>query len=420
MAGFFIVLGDIKDDNGRIITPAKDVLTELCHWGMYSTNLPVREGTQKWSKPKVSTFTDYFSMRENDFVFFFSDRKIYGAGRLVNVGDDCKYWSFEGANRPQTYSAEQIAASRLTESITPGNRCICFFEPVEYFSHAIDMDEALTAFPDSFKSLRTIQGRTFIKLGDEEAMALFAVLHRRNVACANDTVIDWNPPIFERNIHTEVCEKVTNSPGIYKFSIESLLENYPRWEGSGIKEEMAIEAAVVNALSSGLEPFDRMSYVTHQVSASPAKPVEYMEWMDIFGYSISDDLSGGNIPIQFGINKYYVMEIKREFLHLQPPRRGRETKSIQKTKAIANQLMKYVDWIAKNYASGNYPMVKGVLIANGFDNQFIEYCQSVCIRNYNIGYRNSTPAVWQNFELIRYSFDGRNISFERIFPRETP
>ena len=51
------------------------------------------------------------------------------------------------------------------------------------------------------------------------------------------------------------------------------------------------------------------------------------------------------------------MEIKRDAITLPVPKRGKETAQMRASKAIANQLMKYVDWIAKNYASGNYPMV---------------------------------------------------------------
>ena len=55
MAGFFIVLGDKKDDNGRVIESAMSILDELCTYGYYSTNLHINNGTQIWAKTKVST-----------------------------------------------------------------------------------------------------------------------------------------------------------------------------------------------------------------------------------------------------------------------------------------------------------------------------------------------------------------------------
>lgn len=417
MAGYFVVLGDIKDENQDIIKSARDILSELCQHGIYSTNLFVKEGARKWSKPKVATFADYFGMKKDDYIFFFSERKIYGVGKLVNIGEDCKYWSYKGANLPRTYTEEEIKDNRLSNYIKPENRCLCFFEPVLFYPHAIDMDEALMAYPDSFKSLRVIQGRTFIKLDDEESMALFSVLNRRNASAREDDY-DWNPPKFDKTMHDMAKIKLEADPGVYRFSIESLLLNYQPWNGSGIQEEMAVEAAVVDYLTKNNDGsiFDELSYVTHQVSASPAKPVEYMEWMDVFGYSVSSYLIEQAVPIRFAVDKYYVIEIKRGYLSLPTSRSGKETKQIRKNKAVANQLMKYVDWVAKNYASGNYPMVKGILVANGFDENFIEYCKKMCVRNYNNGYRDAMPAVWDSFELISYSFDGKHISFKKSSP----
>lgn len=418
MAGYFVVLGDIKNDKGKILKSAKEILYDLCRYGTYSTNLFVNDEVKKWSKQKVATFADYFGMKEDDYIFFFYGRKIYGVGRLVNIGEDCKYWGFKGANQPTSYLQSQINPTKLISKIKPENRCVCFFEPLVFYPKAVDMDEALTSYPSSFKSLRVIQGRTFIKLDDEEAAALLSVLNRRNVSTDKNEPDDWSPPVFDDSMH-KMAEKVLNkSADYYKFNIESLLKNYQPWENNGIQEEMAVEAAVVESLTLNKDTsvFDKMEYVTHQVSASPAKPVEYMEWMDVFGYSVSSYLIKQGIPIQFAIDKYYVIEIKRGILELPVPKRGKETKYIKENKAVANQLMKYVDWVVKNYASGNYPMVKGILVANDFDDNFINYCKEMCVRNYNDGYRDSTPAVWKNFELIKYTFDGTKISFEKVFP----
>ena len=410
MAGFFIVLGDIKED-GKKIKDAKDVLVDLCKKGLYSTNQYIQNDLLTWSKNKVSTFADYFSMQEDDYVFFFAKRKIYGVGRLVNVGVDCKYWAFEGANIPKVYSEEEIVESKLADGITPDNRCVCFFEPIEYYPHAIDMDDALTAFPESFRSLRVIQDRTFIKLDEEEARALFSVLHKRNAEYDGVDRVDWTPPLFDESTHSFAKERIVEAPEKYSFTIESLLKTFPLCDNHAIGLEMAVEAAVVNSLTKGLDSdvFDRMYYVTHQVSASPAKPVEYMEWMDVFSYSTFDYLLDNGFPVQLSVDKYYVIEIKKDPVVLPKPQYGKDVK------AAANQLMKYVDWVAKYYARGNYPMVKGILISNKFDQSFFDYCKKVCVRNYNDGYRDSKPEVWRDFELIEYSFDGGNISFKKVY-----
>lgn len=418
MAGFFIVLADEKDrESNRVLKSAKQILYDLCKYGYYSTNLPLNNGVQKWSKPKTATFADYFSMREGDYIFFFFDRKIYGVGKLTNLSElnDCKFWTYKDANFPAT----SVVSLPLFEEIKLENRCVCFFEPITFFSHAIDMDEALTTYPKSFKSLRVIQGRSFIKMDDEEAQALYAVLEKSNSVLINSAA-DWNPPEFDNSKQQLAKSKIDFNPSIYDFSIGALLTNFPQYlvdnNRDGIQEEMAIEAALIDILNrGGSEIFGKLDYVSHQVSASPAKPVEYMEWMDVFGYKTSQSLVSMSIPTMFAISDYYVFEIKRGSLKLEH-RGSRETNQIKERKTVANQLMKYVDWIANNYASGKYLMVNGVIIAKEFDREFINYCKEKCIRNYNSGYRNSVPSTWDKIKLIKYSFDGNSISFELVYP----
>lgn len=424
MAGFFIVLADetikVKDEKTgkektKVIRSAKEILIDLCKNGYYSTILPTNVNVKKWSKPKTATFADYYSMREGDYIFFFFNRKIYGVGKLINLDSlhDCKFWAYKDANKPTT----STVSSALFEGIKLENRCLCFFEPVNYFPHAIDMDEALTTYPNAFKSIRVIQGRSFIKMDEEESQALYAVLEKAN-KILEDSPADWAPPIFDVSKQQLANQKISTNPNDYIFSIESLLTTFPQYNiensNNGIQEEMAIEAALIDYLNQGKsEELGRFDYVAHQVSASPAKPVEYMEWMDVFGYKASQSLLERSIPIMFAIDQYFVFEIKRDCLKL-GHQGTRETKLIQERKSVANQLMKYVDWIANNYANGKYSMVNGVIVAKDFDNQFINYCKEKCIRNYNSGYRNSAPATWDKIKLIKYSFDGKAISFNLV------
>ncbi len=413
MAGFFIVLGDIKDENGKVIKYAMDTLNELCTYGYYSTNMHMNSGTKTWAKTKVSTFADYYSMRTGDYIFFFFNRKIYGVGELTNIGNtnDCKFWAYENANIPTTHTI----SSPIIDDISLENRCICFFKPIQYFSFAIDMDEALTTYPDAFKSLRVIQGRSFIKMDDEESQALFATISKSNSARSSQ-VQDWIPPRFNDTKHILAGNRIAQKPKCYNFSIELLLQNFRIRNSDEIGEEMAIEAALVDCLNNGSSStFDKLTYVSHQVAASPSKPVQYMEWMDVFGYTTSPTLTAKSIPISFAIEQYYVIEIKTYSLCINY-KRSKEPNWVKGNKAVANQLMKYVDWIVKEYASGKYPMVKGIIVASYFDDEFIDYCKEMCVRNYNSGYRDSTPSVWNNIELIKYSFDGNMISFDKVYP----
>ena len=43
MAGFFMLLGDILDENNKVISTASEILYDLCRYGIYSTNLHVNK-----------------------------------------------------------------------------------------------------------------------------------------------------------------------------------------------------------------------------------------------------------------------------------------------------------------------------------------------------------------------------------------
>jgi hypothetical protein len=56
-------------------------------------------------------------------------------------------------------------------------------------------------------------------------------------------------------------------------------------EGTKIRHEMAIEAGVVDYIKNTPNgAFGKWDYLLHQVVASPFKPVDYMDKMDVFGY----------------------------------------------------------------------------------------------------------------------------------------
>ena len=85
MAGYLITLSDEND------------LKSIIETGTYSTNLSVPK-FDVWSQAHEGVFADYLSMKADDLIFFFVNRKIYGCGKLVNVGKDCKYFNYLSAN----------------------------------------------------------------------------------------------------------------------------------------------------------------------------------------------------------------------------------------------------------------------------------------------------------------------------------
>lgn len=239
MAGYLFLLGKIEDANGKVIKNANAIYNEVFSTGIYSTRMhlenTLKSGNWSKSKAKESTFTDYLGMKENDYVFFFFDREIHGMGKLVNVGKDCKYWGYIGANKPEAYSENQIEDVKLFPDITPDNRCVCFFKPViETYNASVDMDEALTSYPNAFKSLRVVDGRSFIKMDDEESFALAALIRRQTGF--SKTIV------FDDQIHRRVYEKVSKEKQ-YFLTAKSILQTYPIVNKDGICSEQMVEAA---------------------------------------------------------------------------------------------------------------------------------------------------------------------------------
>ena len=155
---------------------------------------------------------------------------------------------------------------------------------------------------------------------------------------------------------------------------------------------MAIEAALLDILSNNRDSiFGQWDYISHQVVASPFKPIDYMDKMDVFGFKYINGFDT--------ISKYLTIEIKKDAAK----------------KDVVNQVMKYVDWINEEYAYGDYGMIQAFIVAYDFSDDVIEYRNSVCIRNYTRGRRPTISGVWKNVRLIKYSFsDEKGIEFYEV------
>lgn len=85
--------------------------------GVYSTNLSSPEknkyGLYKWKAHHEGAFTDYFSMKEGDNIYFFIDRNIYSVGESVNIKLDCKFNNYPNALNPNIPKFSNIKSSML-------------------------------------------------------------------------------------------------------------------------------------------------------------------------------------------------------------------------------------------------------------------------------------------------------------------
>jgi len=367
--------------------------------GSYSTRVASPRPNNTHQTSVEGTFADYASMKAGDNVYFFIDRKIYGVGELVNIDERCKYLNYPEANHPTTQNYFEIRDLLLldTGEESINQRFICFFRPTpHFFQEGIDMDEMLGSAPDKFKILRVFWKLSFIKFSDEENQAFKDLILRRNEIFLTQ---DTNDNIFNTNyneFHQEVLGKIQLRN--YRLHISPLLTSV-RSQANEIGHEMAIEAALIYQLSEGVENsitvFGGWDYLTHQVVASPFKPVDYMDKMDVFGYSFID----GQAPT---ISKFLIIEIKR----------GRVN-----TPDVL-QLMKYVDWIKNEYAYGDYSMIDAFLVGASFNANVAEELPAIQERNFIKGFRPAVSTKWENLKLVQYRYneDNQILDFNLVEP----
>jgi hypothetical protein len=361
-------------------------LIDSINKGIYSTRLSAPNNV--WRIHHEGTFADYCSMREGDNVYFFINRKIYGIGTLTNINGDCKFSNYPNANMPTVQNYDEIHDQLLldngdNESIN--FRFICTFIPYPvFFRKGIDMDEILSSSPNSFKILRAFWKLSFIKFSDEENQAFKNILLRRN----SDAIINPNNQnTFVSNyqeFHDIINEK-TEGNDLYSLSVAPFLNTIFNENGS-IKHEMAVEAAIIYQLTINHQDttniFGKWDYLTHQVIASPFKPIDYIDKMDIFGYRYIENQK----PT---LSNYLVIEIKRNAVNAQD----------------VLQLMKYVDWVKNEYSFGDYSMIKAFLVGYKFTVDALAAFADIVERKFIKGVRPSVSATWNDVKLVKYSFN---------------
>jgi len=351
--------------------------------GVYATKLspPTRS---LWKTHHEGTFADYATMQAGDNIYFFIRRKIYGIGRLVAGHADCKFFNFPDAAVPKVTTYTTVKPQLLWDEgqNSCDQRCVCFFEPDPFFFQlGIDIDDVLSSNPNAFRMLRVFWRLSFIKFDDDENQAFRDIILKRNqTALSNptsDNKFDYNP------YHAAASNKLLPAHG-FGPGISAVLRNCA--DGDRLKHEMAIEAGVLHQLfiqdSQTITIFGTWDYLSHQVAASPFKPVDYMDKMDLFGYAY---LTGFR-PTK---SRFLVGEIKKH--------RG--------ISQDVEQLMKYVDWVKDEYCHGDYEMIHAFLIAHEFESEIVKHAQDVGMRKYTVGMRPTQSFEWNNLKLVKYSFD---------------
>jgi hypothetical protein len=331
--------------------------------GVYATKLS--SPSRFWKTPHEGTFADYATMSEGDNIYFFIKRKIYGIGKLISLGSDCKFFNFPQAGKPHKFEYSKVRPSLLWDEgdFSTDQRCICVFDPDPYFfTSGIDMDDVLSSNPASFKMLRAFWKLSFIKFDDEENQAFRDVILKRNqealtVPKEDDNIVKFTP------CHTRILEQLSSG---YRLSAGMPLVLSSCANDDRLRHEMAIEAGILHQSSIKDERtcqiFGEWDYLSHQVIASPFKPIDYMDKMDLFGYSYIPDFR----PTK---SRFLVGEVKRNAAKLED----------------VDQLLKYVDWVKDEYCYGDYSMINAFLVAYRFDPGVVQHKQTVGLRRYTTG-----------------------------------
>lgn len=351
--------------------------------GMYSTRLS-DPGNGVWRIHHEGTFADFSSMKAGDNIYFFIDRKIYGIGELVDVDGDCKYQNYPGANVPVIYNYNDIKAISLFDSgdeSTSRMRFVCFFKPSpDFYLDGVDMDEVLASSPAQFKMIRAFWKLSFIKFSDDENQALKNIILRRNFR-------ENEPALYGTYAasHNLAQLKISENKAGYALDVSPFLGSIANEDGS-LRHEMAVEAGLIFQLSSheksAIDCFGAWDYLSHQVIASPFKPIDYMDKMDLFGYRFI----AGQSPT---ISKYMVAELKKD----------------QVVEQDVLQLMKYVDWVNSEYAYGDYSMIQAFLVGSSFSNDVIRNYRELTERKYIHGVRPAVSSEWSAVKLVSYKYD---------------
>ncbi|MDC3418358.1 endonuclease NucS domain-containing protein [Aquibacillus salsiterrae] len=376
MAGYVITFSDF------------DSLFECATRGVYSTRVKIPKNNL-WSIINEQTFADYTTMKEGDNIYLFSKRKIYGIGKLINIGNDCKFKNFPEANKPNPYTYDDIRSETLIGDNVWGEdgkelRWICTFKPSPYFfKNGVDMDTVLMSNPKAFKMLRAFQGLSFIKVDHQEDKALMDIILKRNELNLDGQLTEQLIP-FNTTYHNKIQEKVEGNNN-YTFNPIDFYNNSAMKNGL-FRRETTVEISVLYQLASNDKEtsmvFGNWDYLSRQVVASPFKPVNWMDKMDIFGYRY---IKGYDT-----ISKYLVMELKRE----------------EALVSDVDQLLKYVDWINNEYSFGDYSMIKSLLIASNFSEEAKIHAKNVGSRKYTTGLRGeSVSEEWNDISLVTYKYD---------------
>ena len=377
---------------GYIFAVAKDSWNDFCEEnlkkGFFAPFVSMLDKTKTARQTKsiynvlLASYADLVTMKAGDNIYFLSNRKLYGIGNAVNIDSDCKYDNY--INASALLSDDQVETDSALTTQATNARWVCFFVPApQFFKLGVDMDDVLRYKPNVFKMLRAFENRSFIKIDDEENRALKEYIFLENEKVGRSEEAHF---AFDDSLHTSLHDRDL-SP--YILNLRKALEAHDIDE---LRSEMLVEAFFLQKVARGQIPFmGRWDHLTHQLIASPFKPLKYIDKIDVFGYRFSEHYPDDPKPI----TKFLIIELKKDKVN----------------KSTLEQLMQYVDWICDEYASGDYSLIEAYVLGSGIVRNTAQAKQDVCQRSYIASTHPVVQKKWTNVKFIQYQIEEDDISF---------
>lgn len=390
MAGYIMTLGAIDDGtldsfkgNKKVKEyKLKEHLLEKCvKNGIYATCIQEMSGGGF-----LGTRADFLGMRPGDNIYFFFNRCIYGIGEIVGIEENCVFKNINGS--PYDFDANKKFPY------------FCLFKSMPYFfKNSVDMDEVLLSNPGAFRMLRFFHQRSFIKLDDIENKALKTLIIQKNELDLGEFNIHkhYSEENQER-VFNDVKEKVLLDKKKYILDAAEIFLEGARFvrNPNRVSSETYIEGLILDYVKRDNRLLGYWDFISRQYPASPAKPSEYVDCMDIFGYRYIKGYEKDGV-----ISKYVVMELK--------------SKKVNEDTIL--QVMKYVDWVCKEFAHNDYSMIEAYIIGYTCDTDLLDDNEKLYTRNYiksskhnfNRGIDVETDE-WKNLKFVNYADIFKDIS----------
>jgi len=352
--------------------------------GVYGTRI---SPAPQRRRANLMTLADYVLMRPGDLIFFFQERRIYGIGEIIDFG-------FEGkpcilCNFPRSYILDEPSKQPYLwfGDKDPLIRWRVFFQPhPSFFQDGVDMDEVLQSDTIGVaRALPLFWNRSFLNLESDEANLIAHTILRRNLG-------KMNAPLFADDsqiTHKSVLSRTSTVD--FTVDLDTLVNHHA--SGGMVFPEAALQVWLVGNLAMkapGVTAvFGEWDYICNLYPASPVKPRDYMDEMDIFGYSLAPALN--SIPPY--VQTFKIIEVKSESQAYAPAN-------------VVDQTMKYVDWISVTRAGGDYGLVEAYIVARDFDDRLIDYAGNQAVRPYVIPRRPYETKQWRNLKLVKYEHTG--------------